>query len=251
MEAEIIYPLTYLYLRVYNIYMRGYPRPEKDEAIALRKKGISMTVISKKFGIRKSTLSFWFSEITLTEKQKEALKNSSIKNLHESRKFAVAWHNKQKADRLEIARTGALEFLSSDTVMGKEAIELALAFLYLGEGSKKKVETAMGNSDSRVLRFFVWCLRNLYKIDEKKIMCDLYLRADQDGKAMQKYWARELSLSLTNFRYVHHDIRTKGIKTYENYHGVCSINCGTVAIQRRLVYISTLYCDKIAPLAQW
>lgn len=231
--------------------MRSRFAHKKDEAITLRKGGESLPAISKLLEIPKSTLSEWFKKIELTKSQKENLHKRWLAALVIARKSAGAWHHKQKIDRLEVARSGAVEYLGRLDVKNKDEIELALAFLYLGEGTKRKVETAMGNSDPRILRFFVWCLRNIYKVDDSLIKCDLYLRADQDGKAMQKYWSKELLIDLENFKFVHYDQRTAGIQTYESYHGVCYVRCGTVAIQRRLVYISTLYCERIASIAQW
>lgn len=122
--------------------------------------------------------------------------------------------------------------------------ELALALLYLGEGTKAK--TGMGSSDPIILKFFISCLRNIYKIPEDKIKCELHLRVDQNPNKMIKFWSNELQVPRNNFTKPYLDNRTKGKATYTSYKGVCLVRCGTVAIQRKLVYIAKHFCSKIA-----
>jgi len=124
-------------------------------------------------------------------------------------------------------------------------IETALALLYLGEGFKKSSKTGIGNSDPQILKFFLWTMLNVYKLDINKIRFDLHLRADQDEMLMKKYWSKELQVPLHRFTYVVRDSRTKGRTTYPGYKGVCVVDCGNVAIQRKLVYIGRKFCDKV------
>jgi len=115
----------------------------------------------------------------------------------------------------------------------------------MGEGTKRKIETAMGSSNPLILKFFLTTLKILYKIDPKKIRCQLSLRADQNPDKIKHFWAKELNLSLANFRHVNLDKRTIGSKTYPQYKGVCYLSCGNVAIQRKLTYLSEIFCTKI------
>ncbi len=85
---------------------------------------------------------------------------------------------------------------------------------------------------------------SLYIIEHFKYWknrCELYLRYDQDPDELKKYWAKELALPLPNFTQVNRDKRTVGRKTYDHYKGVCSLRCGNVAIQRRLVFLAEQY----------
>jgi hypothetical protein len=81
----------------------------------------------------------------------------------------------------------------------------------------------------------------LYDLDIEKIRCELYLRYDQDPEDLKRHWAKELSLPLSNFKQVNIDKRTIGRETYDHYKGVCSLRCGNVAIQRRLVFLAEKY----------
>lgn len=217
----------------------------KDEVIRLRKKGISMTEIEKQFSIPRSTLSGWFKGIKLSEKQKGIISDRKREALVHARKKAIIWHNKQKELRLQEAERSARETFKRLDISDISVLELAAAILYLGEGAKKNVETSLGSSDPLILKFFLKILRNVYVVGDDKIRCELYLRADQDPIQIKHFWSKELHLPLENFRQVNIDKRTIGTATYDSYKGVCNIRCGNVAIQRKLVALSRLFCENV------
>lgn len=217
----------------------------KQKAIALRREGHSIGSIESILGIPRSTLSGWFRSVPLTKKQQIELKRRAEQGLARARVEAVRWHNAQKSARLKkAAQTGAgvLKQIPNDVAI----LELALAFLYLGEGSKRNPATSLGSSDSRIAKFFIQCLKKIYGVPEEKIKCYLHLRADQNPKAMKRYWSRKLKLPLSNFGKPSLDKRTAGKATYSHYKGVCLIECGRVDIQRRLMYIANGFCDTVS-----
>lgn len=206
---------------------------------------MSIGYIEKKLGIPRSTLSGWFKEVQLTRRQKDQLYQNWKSALVKARKRAIIWHNQQKERRLLQAKSEAERTLQKINVRDKNILDLALAMLYLGEGFKRTTETGMGNSDPFILKFFIYCLRKSHKVNESKIKCELHLRADQNPKKIKKFWSQQLEIPLANFTSTSIDKRTAGKPTYPNYYGVCVIRCGNVAIQRKLSYISELYCDKV------
>jgi len=217
----------------------------KADAIQLRKRGASLRKVETRLKIPRSTLSYWFKNIKLSARQKEKLYNDWKNALIKARKKAVLWHNEQKEKRLSEARKQALEILEKIDIDNKNILELALAVLYLGEGSKKNVETALGSSDPLILKFFIKALRNIYNFNLEKIRCELYLRADQNPETVKRFWSKTLELSKSCFKSVSVDNRTIGSKTYPNYKGVCNIRCGNVAIKRRLLYLGEEFLKSI------
>ena len=217
----------------------------KPKAVALRKQGVSMGAIETTLGIPRSTLSGWFKDIQLSKKQQQALAKRARQALIRARKRAVAWHNAQKAGRLSEAQLQAADILkkipNGDTV----SLELALAFLYLGEGAKRDGQTSLGNANPVILRFFLSSLYQLYDCKPEQIKCYLHLRADQNDKAMKRYWSKALQIPIGRFGKTSFDMRTKGRATYQTYKGVCLIECSRVAIQRRLRYIANGFCERI------
>lgn len=217
----------------------------KPEAIKLRKRGFSITKIEKRLGVARSTLSGWFKNIKLNPKQKKILSQNSKKGLIKARKKAVLWHNIQKQKRIREARMDATKSLENIDSKNKNIIELALAMLYLGEGSRKSPETSLANSNPEILKFFLTVIENIYNVKREKIRCELRLRMDQNPRKLKVFWANALNMPIENFKYVVLDKRTAGKKTYPHYKGVCHLRCVNVSIQRKLKYLSELFCEEI------
>lgn len=213
----------------------------KIKAMELRKQGSSIGSIEARLGIPRSTLSYWFKDVKLSARQKEKLHENWKNALVKARTEAVKWHNQQKANRLKIAKAEALKSIKKIDTHDKHVLELALAVLYLAEGSKKNVETALGSSDPNTLRFFLRGLEKVFEHDVNTVRCELYLRSDQDVEKIKRFWSKELSLPISNFKQVNIDRRSVGKTTYEGYYGVCGLRCGNVAIRRRLVYLAEEY----------
>ncbi|MDP4007268.1 MAG: hypothetical protein Q8P55_01570 [bacterium] len=217
----------------------------KPRAIRLRRHGLSIRDVEQKLKIPRSTLSGWFRDIKLSSKQRKKLYGNWKNALLEARKKAAEWHRTQKIKRLYEAENSAKITLAQINLKDKHILEIALALLYLGEGSKKNDETALGSSDPLILKFFLTALQNIYNIPVTKIRCELGLRADQNPDKLKRFWSKELHLPLSCFRQVNIDKRTEGSKTYSYYKGVCHIRCGSVAIQRKLVFLSRTFCKEI------
>ena len=215
----------------------------REEALIRRKAGNSIRSIEIALGIPRSTLSGWFKEVSLSKKQRLKLEDNWRKGLIVARKKASAWHQDQKRVRLEVIHRHAGDFLNRIDNDDISSLELALAFLYLGEGAKSN-HTALGSSDPRIARFFVKAVQTLYEVPPEKFRCSLHLRADQDPEKQRIFWAEELGLPISNFGKASIDTRTMGRPTYPGYPGVCLISCGKVEIQRRLMYIADGFCKR-------
>lgn len=211
----------------------------------MRKAGKSLLDVSLSLNIPKSTLSGWFKNIKLSKRHKKILEKKHADALVKARNISAAIHRQQKIDRLKYAEIEADKVINSIDLNNTNIAEIALSLLYLGEGFKKSSRTGMGNSDPGILKFFLWAMLNVYKLDINKIRFDLHLRADQNELLIKKYWSEELQVPLKRFTYIVKDKRTKNIVTYPHYKGVCVIDCGNVAIQRKLVYIGRKFCEKI------
>jgi len=217
----------------------------KEEAIKIRKKGVSIGYVEKKLGIPRSTLSGWFKDIQLTKRQKGRLCQNWKNALVKARKKAIVWHNQQKERRMGEARKLALNTLEKIDLENINILELTLSVLYLGEGFKTNGQLGVGNSDPTILKFFIRSVGRVFKINPQQLKCELHLRADQNGEKIKRYWSRELKIPQKNFLSVIFDKRTVGIKTYPKYKGVCIVRFCSTAHQRRLVYLSNLYCEKV------
>jgi len=227
--------------------MQGKSTYIKSKAIELRKLSYSLNEISQLLKVPKSTLNGWLRTVILSPGQKELLDTRRRDGLVEARKKALIWHTTQKENRVKEAQDEAREILSTLDLSDVNIPILALSFLYLGEGLKNK-ETAMGNNNPLILKFFIHVLQDIFLVDKNIIACELHLRADQNEEELKQYWSKELDIPLKQFKKTSFDRRTQGIQTFNDYKGVCAIRCGNVAIQRKLVYLSKTFCQKYLAL---
>ena len=145
------------------------------------------------------------------------------------------WHNKQKDLRIRAAHQKAIETLKKIDINDNHILELALAMLYLGEGSKDN-STSIGNTNPLILKFFISSMTKIFKIEKNNITCELHLRSDQKVDKIIKYWSKQLNIPREKFSAVK-DKRIVKSKTYPNYHGVCVLRCAGMAVLRRIVHL--------------
>lgn len=218
----------------------------KETAITLRKTGMSMKVIERKLGIPRSTLSGWFKTVEITEEQRLKLMKNKQDGWAKARVNAVESHRTQKVLRLLAAKQEAIKTLDN-IELSNEVLDLAFAMLYLGEGAKNG-STSLANSEPRILKFVLSVLRINYGITSDMVRCELHLRADQKPEDLKEFWSKELGIPILNFRGCYIDKRSEGKATYDYYKGVCVLYCGPIAIQRKLIYLYNLFCDKVTVL---
>jgi len=217
----------------------------KERAIAMRLKGSSLKDVNVSLGIPKSTLSCWFKDLHIKKEYRNILDSKWKNGLVKARIEAVKWHNNQRKKRIMHSEDEARKVIDKIDLSNVNIMELALSLLYLGEGFKKNSETGIGNSDPLILLFFIKTLNGIYGVKSENITCYLHLRADQKPEELNLYWSRKLKIPLKNFRKASIDKRTIGSKTYSSYKGVCVVRCGNIAIQRKLVYLSRIVCEKV------
>ena len=216
----------------------------KPTALALRKSGLSIPAIESRLGIPRSTLSGWFKNVQLDDTLKARLQKNKEIAWAKARANAALWHKAQKAARIAQAEHDAKQTLSRLT-LSNEVLELAFAMLYLGEGAKKDI-TSLASSEPKILIFCLHVLEKVYGVNRTEVRFDLHLRMDQDIDLVKKFWSEALSVPITSFRYIAKDKRTEGRPTHDHYKGVCVLVCGKIAIQRKLIALYNLFCDKVS-----
>jgi hypothetical protein len=206
--------------------MNNHLNDLKSKVIYLRKKGKTYRNIQKNLNrnIPKSTLSYWCKNIVLSEKQKAKIENIMKKSAARGRIKALEINKIKRKKYLESIknRVGHLGRL----IKNKEVAKIALAMIYLGEGSKTQRGSLMlGNSDPDIIRLFLYLLRNCYNIDESKFRCTLQARADQHIKKLERFWSTTTKIPLAQFYKARIDPRTIGkISKKIDYKGVCRID---------------------------
>lgn len=105
--------------------------------------------------------------------------------------------------------------------------KIALAMLYLGEGSKNPKRSALvfGNSDPEVIALFLSLFRKCYQLDERKLRCTVQCRADQDTAQLKRFWVKITGVPSSQFYEAQVDQRTVGKPSKKlAYKGVCRVD---------------------------
>ena len=190
--------------------------------------------------VPKSTISTWCKGIELDERAKIRVRNKINKTLIAARAKARLTIEAKRGKYL-----GSIYEQNAGLVKNLKDIEvakIALAMLYLGEGSKTHRGSLMfGNSEPKVIALFLKLLRQCYHPDESKFRFTLQCRADQDIKNLETYWSNLTQIPLTQCYKVQVDPRTKGKPSKNrNYKGVCRVDYFSAHIDNELLIIVDL-----------
>jgi len=211
----------------------------KNKILKLRSSGKTYSEINSilHLNIPKSTLSCLCKNIKLTTKQQERINVISATNLAKARTELLqsrAEERKKYFAKLYLKNSNLKNIINSEGVA-----KLLLSCLYLAEGAKTKKGSMMfGNSDPKIIKFFLSLLRKAYDVDEDKFRCTLQCRADQNVKKLEKYWSIITNIPLNKFYHAQIDKRSLGKKTIKSeYKGVCRIDYFSAEIFHELTVI--------------
>ncbi len=198
----------------------------REKAIKLRELGKTYLEIqnSLKITIPKSTLSYWCRNTKLPKEYQERIQKIVLSNAQKGRAIALVVNRvkRKKYLRSVFERNRHLTTI----LKNKDVAKVALAMLYLGEGSKtRRGSLQFGNSDPFIISLFLYLLRYCYKIDESKFRCTLQCRADQNTKKLEKLWSHVTKIPSSQFYKARIDPRTIGKPSKKlDYKGVCCID---------------------------
>lgn len=206
--------------------MRSHYYTFKLKTVALRKKGKTYGEIKKIIGkpIPKSTLSYWFRNIIMSEIHQKRVSKKILENIQKAQAKALITNCIKRKKYIQEVQN-RIKHLPV-RLKNKDTAKIALAMLYLGEGAKGQRGSLMfGNSDPLVIRLFLSLLRRCYNIDKNKFRCTLQCRADQNIKKLEKFWLQITKIPLSQFYKARIDPRTIGKPSKKlDYKGVCRID---------------------------
>lgn len=192
---------------------------DREQAVSLRKKGMSYGQIKEKLNVSKSTLSLWLRDMPLSEKRIRELRDHSEKRIEKTRETK----RKKKLARLQNVYTLAVRDIGR---ISKRELYIAGFFLYWGEGLKADPYTVMfTNTDPAMIKSFIKWIEFLgVKKDELKVYLHLY--EDMNIASAISFWSEELGIAKSSFRKPY--IKKTTTKKQKNYkgrfgYGTCNI----------------------------
>ncbi len=135
-----------------------------------------------------------------------------------------------------------VEKLVSSKSTSRYADMLLLAFLYWGEGSKTGNSVVFTNSDTKMLRLFIYLFRSSFDLDEKKFRIIVHLHEYHDRQEILSYWSQQLNIPLSQFSKPYLKSNTSKNKKM-NYKGTVSLRYSDIQIARELKALYNKFSD--------
>ena len=198
---------------------------ERGEAILLRESGKSIKNISEILSISKSTASKWCEGIKLTPKQIEKLHESMVRGSYAGRIKGARMQHERRIERERVAEIIGIKEIGK---LSKRDLLIALVALYWGEGSKKKREFFIINSDPEMVRFLLKVIGKLFNIENERFIVGVGINIahkDRDEE-VKKYWSEITGIPKKQFRKTIFSKakRKKNYENFGNYYGMLRIN---------------------------
>lgn len=212
---------------------RRYTPEFRAKTAALRRQGYSLYELRDLLKVRLATVQGWVRDVPLSIKAKRRIRRRILEGGKKARARAAVV-NRQK---IEVWKQGireksrlAIQEVPWNLSLGK----LLCTLLYVCEGSRYPSSRALGfgNSNPRIIRFFLHLLRCCFGVDEWKFRCQIPHRWDQNLDLLVRYWSRITGIPKRQFYRTKPDRRTKGRETLrKDYRGVCFIQYLDTALQ--------------------
>jgi hypothetical protein len=198
---------------------------DKQQALAMRQKGMSYSQIKDHLGISKSTLSGWLYDMPLS--------NERIRELRAESPVRIERYRNTMRRKKEGKLSKAYEEMSR-TISALSSRETFLAglFLYWAEGNKT-TPNAIGltNTNPYMLKFYIQWL-GLMGVAKRQMKISLHLYSDMNVNKQERYWSRELSIPLSQFRKSY--IKNTKISSITYHQGFGQGTCSVIVDDTRL-----------------
>lgn len=203
----------------------------REKAVILRRQGISIIQIAKQLGIAKSTASLWTKNIKLPQNLRTYLNQNSLIGLQKGSKILQA--------RREILNKNIYQDAKKiiDTInllKNTNYLQIIAATIFWCEGGKRSLSRLqLTNSDPKLIRTFLHCLRKSFDLDENKFRCLLHIHNYHDNKKQLNFWSQTTNIPLRQFSKSYLKKNTQ-IRKRENYEGCLTIRYYDSRIAKKL-----------------
>jgi hypothetical protein len=199
---------------------------ERIKALAMRREGLSIIVISKQLGVSKGTVSGWCRNIVLTEEQFEKLKRNKGVSVTTGQRMGAEKNKQKRLDAIKEAEVWGKKLIKK--ISPKELLLIATA-LYWSEGSKSEHTSGFifVNSDPEMILVMKLFLVSVLNISSEDIVCSIQINKIHEKRIdkVLNFWQKLLHLHKNQFRKPYY-VNTKITKVYDNYdkyYGICRL----------------------------
>lgn len=201
--------------------MEFYKTGAVSRARKLRKQGFSLAAIGKKLSISENAIRGWCYDLPSNHK--------AFLDAQRSR-------NKIKGSSIEII--DSVDF-------GRNSAKIYASLLYWGEGTKYPQSNCVSfsNSDPKMVKLFVYLLRNGFDVDESKFKIHLQLHTTQNKNTLFDYWSKLLKIPARNFWKPTVTKPTDKMKR-RNYFGTCTVRYHDYRVLLQIIGIYEKFTER-------
>jgi transcriptional regulator with XRE-family HTH domain len=170
-------------------------KEEKEIAIELRSKGLSMNEIVTKLGVSKSSISLWVRDVQLTAKQKEGLSLRGVRKeaIEKRRETRLRNENARRQIIIDAAKKELKNISSND-------LRKIGTALYWAEGAKtKRSVVQFSNSDPEMIKLMMKFFRNICCVPKEKFRGHIHIHPHLDAKRAENHWAKISDIPSSQF----------------------------------------------------
>ena len=201
-----------------------YPQV-KDIAIRMRKNGASLSDISKKLHVTKSTLSFWCKDIILTESAINKIKTrGKLKSIRGLLKYSET-KRKERMERNVLQKQEGV--IALGTLSDRDILMVGLG-LYWGEGYKyENGEFGFTNSNPLIIRFYLKWLK-LWKVEKDSLIFRLTLNEffRKEENNIKNFWINFLCVKESQFSkttFIQTSLKKASKRNIKKYKGILRV----------------------------
>lgn len=201
---------------------------EKEIAQKLRYEGWSISDISLKTGVSKSTVSLWCRDIMLSL---DAIDKIVSKSKSKSTTALLIYTERLRKKRQENVESDMDEGGSLVGNLSDRDIFCIGLGLYWGEGYKKgNQEFGFSNSDPSMVTFYLRWLQTVFKVEKENLILRVSINSLHRERIaeVEKFWSEHTKIDLSQFTKTSL-IKTKNKKVYKNF----NLHYGTLRIKVR------------------
>ena len=197
----------------------------KETAKDMRRKGFSLSEISKKLNIVKSTLSLWCRDIVLTE---SAILKINTKGKLKSIRGLLRYSEFKRKERMERNILQKREGAQLVADLSNRDILMVGLGLYWGEGYKESNgEMGFTNSSFMMIRFYIKWL-SLFNISKSDLIFRLTINNffKNYEKDIKKFWLYYLNVKEDQFSkttIIKTNLKKGSLKNKEKYKGILRV----------------------------
>ena len=217
-------------------------RSEREQAVALRRKGLSYREIRRHVPVSKSSLSLWLREVGLAKRQIQRLSEKKLAAGRRGGQIVHEMRMRRLADRLRSANQEAKSLLDERDLWWAVGV-----VLYWAEGGKMKEWSThdrfeFTNMDPVMITFMRVWLRRYCGVHDRDVRFRLGIHETADVRGSLQFWARHLGVGHDEIATwsKRHNPSPKRRNTGSTYHGT----------MRMEVVRSTALSHRIAGLIQ-